>query len=332
MDFGKFLYLSRSEVAACGVTWDQAMDVAEKTYAEHAAGAYEMPPKPGVHPSACPGAFLHAMPGYLPGLDAVGLKWVAVFGHNRKKYGVNSLSSLMILNDPETGYPIAVMEAGLITSIRTATASGVSVRYLARKDAKVIGLIGAGEQGRNNMKLIKHVAPQIDTIKIFDLYPEFAQKLCDDLKEELGVDAYVAKDREEVFRGSDIIVTAAPVTVKEPVYKKEWIKEGALLLPVHSKGWEYECFSEASKFVADDWNQYSSDMFNKEKGYYKDREPFALYSEIGKIVTGEKPGRENDGEIIASANMGIALQDISLGKEILRIAKEKGLGTELSLE
>ena len=331
MEYGKFLYLSRSDVEACHISWDMAMEVAEKTYREHAKGAYEMPPKPGVHPSSCPGAFLHAMPGYLPGLDAVGLKWVAVFGHNRKKYQVNSLSSLMILNDVESGYPIAVMEAGLITAIRTATASGVSVKHLAREGAETVGLIGAGEQGRNNMELIKHVMPSVKTIKIFDVFPEFARNLADSLRTGLGVDACPVDCAEKAIRDSDIVVAAAPITVKEPVYQKEWLKKGALVLPVHSKGWQYEAFADAAKFIADDWNQYSSDMFNREKGYYKDKDMFDLYAEIGEIVSGKQAGRETEDEMIISANMGIALQDISLGMEILKIARQKGLGQTLSL-
>ena len=158
MDYGKFRYLSLADLAQCGLyDWDQAMDVAEATYKEHSRGLYEMPPKPGVHPVTCPGAFLHAMPGYLKESNICGLKWVGVFGHNRPKYGIKALSSLMILNDVETGYPLAIMEAGIITAIRTATSSGVSVKYLARKDSKVVGLVGAGEQGENNMKLIKYL-------------------------------------------------------------------------------------------------------------------------------------------------------------------------------
>ena len=158
MEYGKFRYLSLADLAQCGLyDWDQAMDVAEATYKEHSRGLYEMPPKPGVHPVTCPGAFLHAMPGYLKESNICGLKWVGVFGHNRPKYGIKALSSLMILNDVETGYPLAIMEAGIITAIRTATSSGVSVKYLARKDSKVVGLVGAGEQGENNMKLIKYL-------------------------------------------------------------------------------------------------------------------------------------------------------------------------------
>jgi len=330
VDFNHFLYLSRADVAKCGISWDLAMEVAEMTYVEHSKGAYEMPPKPGVHPTNCAGAFLHAMPGYLPGLEICGLKWVTMFGHNPKKYGVKAISGLMILNDVETGYPLAVMEAGLITAIRTATSSGVSVKYLANKNAEVVGLIGAGEQGRNNMELIKHVHPNVKVMKIFDRYPEFAQKLADDMKAKLGVDAYIVNSAEEAIRDSDILVAAAPVTVKEPVYLKEWIKPGCLILPVHSKGWDYDLFAN-NKFIADDWNQYSSDMFNPKTGYFgsKGYEKFPLYAELGEIVSGKKVGRVSEDEIIVSANMGIALQDLSLGLRVLEKAQELGLGITL---
>ena len=135
------IYLTRSDVSACDVSLARSLEISEQTYAEHAKGNYEMPPKPGVHPDTCPGAFHHAMPAYLPNSHAVGIKWVAVYGHNPSKYNCNSTSALMILNDEQTGYPIAIMEAGLITAIRTANASGVSAKYLARKDSKTVGIV-----------------------------------------------------------------------------------------------------------------------------------------------------------------------------------------------
>ena len=335
MEYGKFIYLSQSDLEKCGVRdWDQAMAVAEATYMEHSKGMYEMPPKPGVHPVTCPGAFLHAMPGYLKESNICGLKWVAVFGHNRPKYGVKALSALMILNDVETGYPLAVMEAGLITAIRTATSSGVSVKYLARKGSKVVGLVGAGEQGDYNMRLIKYLVPGIEEIKIYDRYPEYAQKLCDELSADLGVNAHVVDSFEAALRDSDIFVAAAPITqFPEPVYRKEWVKPGALILPVHSKGWDYELFAN-NKFIVDDWNQYSSDMFNPKTGYFG-RQGFAMFqphAQLGEVLLGMKPGRESDDEIIIAANMGIALQDISLGTKLYERALELGLGKTLSLE
>lgn len=335
MEYGKFHYLSLKELESCGLRdWDMAMEVAEATYKEHGKGMYEMPPKPGVHPTTCPGAFLHAMPGYLKESNICGLKWVAVFGHNKPKYGVKALSSLMILNDVETGYPLAVMEAGGITAVRTATSTGVSVKYLARKDAKVVGLVGAGEQGTNNLRIIKHLMPDIEEMKIYDRFPECAQALADQMQKELGVKAYAVNSFEEALRGSDIFVAAAPITqFPEPVYRREWVKPGALILPVHSKGWDYELFAN-NKFIVDDWNQYSSDMFNPTAGYFG-RQGFKMFephAQLGEVLLGKKTGRESDDEIIIAANMGIALQDISLGSKLYERAMEKGLGQVLSLE
>lgn len=328
METGKFLYLTRSEVEACGVSLERSLELSQQTYSQHAKGRYEMPPKPGVHPDTCPGAFHHAMPAYLPDSHAVGIKWVAVYGHNPTKHNCNSTSALMILNDEETGYPVAIMEAGLITAIRTANASGVSASYLARKDSRTVGLVGCGEMGRFTARALLHVLPSIEEIKLYDLYPAMMERLM----------AFVGRDKvkftvctsaEEAIRGSDIVATSAPLPVKEPVYDPTWVKEGALVLPVHCNGWPLSFLKSVSKFVVDDWNQYHSYMFGPAKYYTEDLE--APYAQLGEIINGDKPGRENDNEIIVNSNLGIALQDIALGFEVLELAKQKGLGTWLDL-
>lgn len=328
MDSGKFLYLTRSDVDKCGVTLARSLEISENTYSEHAKGNYEMPPKPGVHPSTCPGAFHHAMPAYLPNTHAVGIKWVAVYGHNPGKHGINSTSALMVLNDEETGYPVAVMEAGLITAIRTANASGVSAKYLARKDSKVIGLVGCGEQGRFNIRALLHVLPGIKEVKLYDLYPNMIERLIEFIG-PTDVKFTVCECAKDVIVGSDVVVTSAPIPHKEPVYEAAWVKEGALVLPVHCNGWTLDFFKSASKFVVDDWNQYHSYMFGPEKYYTEDLS--APYAQLGEVINGVKKGRENDQEIIVNSNLGIALQDVALGFEVLKLAKEKGIGTELSL-
>ena len=139
----------------------------------------------------------------------------------------------------------------------------------------------------------------------------------------------VCSSAEEVIRGADIIATSAPLTEKKPVYHTEWLKEGALVLPVHCNGWPLKLLKEDAKFVVDDWNQYHNYMFGPGKYYEEDMEaPHAL---LGEVILGTKAGRENDQEIIVNSNLGIALQDIALADEILRIAKEKNLGQMLSL-
>lgn len=328
MKYGEFIYLSRSDVEKCGITWEQSLEVSEKTYSEHCKGNYEMPPKPGVHPTNCPGAFLHAMPGYLPGIDMCGMKWVGVFGHNKKKYSIPALSSLIILNDVETGYPVAVMEGGLITAIRTGQGSAVGAKYLSREDSQVLGVVGAGEQGRNNVMAICNVRPSIKKVKLYDLYPEFCQGLIDTVSSDLpGVEFEICDSAEAAIRNSDIIVTAAPLTVEGAVYQAEWVKPGALVVPVHMHGWAWD-FCASHKVVVDDWNQFSNYMFGPGK-YWADR--WEMYAQLGDVINGTVVGRENDEEIIINMNLGIALQDISLGKKVLEIAKEKGLGQTLSL-
>ena len=322
------MYLTRSDVDACSVSLDRSLEISEQTYREHAKGNFEMPPKPGVHPSTCPGAFHHAMPAYLPGMHAVGIKWVAVYGHNPGKHEINSTSALMILNDEETGYPIAVMEAGLITAIRTANASGVSAKYLARKDAAVVGLVGCGEQGRFTVRALLHVCPSIREVKLYDLYPQMIDRLIEFIG-PTDIRFTVCGSAKDVITGSDIVVTTAPIAHKNPVYDAAWVKEGALVLPVHCNGWTLDFFKNASKYVVDDWNQYHSYMFGPNKYYTEDLE--APYAQLGEIVNGVKPGRENDREIIVNSNLGIALQDVALGFEVLKLAQEKGLGVELSL-
>lgn len=329
MELGKFLYLTRTDVENCEISYKEALKIAEETYIAHSNGEFECPPKPAIHPINCKGAFLHAMPGYLPEIEMAGVKWVAVYGHNKKKYNIPSLSSLMILNDVETGYPIAVMEAGLITAIRTATASGVSAKYLARKDSEVLGLIGAGEQGRYNVEVLYSVLPSLKTIKIYDIYAEYAEGLAKVLGEKLDLKIEICGSPKEVIVDSDVVVTAAPVGMGEPVYKKEWIKDGSLILPVHSKGWELDIIKNVSKFIVDDWAQYKVNLFGQ-GNYFGDVE-IEPYAQLGEIVAGKKMGREDKDNIIYNGNYGIALQDISLGKEILRIATQKNIGQELSL-
>ena len=328
MQNDNMIYLTRSDVSACDVSLARSLEISEQTYAEHAKGNYEMPPKPGVHPDTCPGAFHHAMPAYLPNSHAVGIKWVAVYGHNPSKYNCNSTSALMILNDEQTGYPIAIMEAGLITAIRTANASGVSAKYLARKDSKTVGIVGCGEMGRFTVRALLHVMPSIQEIKLYDIYQNMIDRLIDFVG-PTDVKFTVCNSAEEAIRDSDIIATSAPLPTKTPVYDPAWVKKGALVLPVHCNGWPLSFLKGASKFVVDDWNQYHNYMFGPTKYYTEDME--APYAQLGEIINGTKAGRENDEEIIVNSNLGIALQDVALGFEVLKIAKEKGLGTQLSL-
>ncbi len=135
------LYLARDEVASLLPPIPEQLDLVEETYRSLAAGRIELPPKPGVHPRK--DSFIHAMPAYLAREDVVALKWIAGYPGNKAR-GLPYISGLIVLNDAETGLPVAVMDGAEITAARTAAASGVCVRRWAPEGWRVAAIVGCG--------------------------------------------------------------------------------------------------------------------------------------------------------------------------------------------
>jgi ornithine cyclodeaminase/alanine dehydrogenase len=320
----EFLYLSREDVINAGISMPKAIAVAEAAFKEHGHRQFENPPKPGVHPQ--PDAFIHAMPGYLPGMQAVGLKWVSGFSSNYK-HGLPNIMGLMILNDTRTGKPLSVMDCSWITQTRTGAVSAVAARYLARQDAQVVGLVGAGVQGRANALALKEVLPQLRLLKAFDIKEEILQQFVTSMRKALPFDVEKADSAKSAIKNADVIVTATGKLVK-PIFRWRWVRPGALILPVHSRGWETDTPARVDKFVVDHWDQFRKAQ-ETEGGYYESLP--GLYAELGEIVAGNKPGRENEVECIIDHNYGMAIQDVALAKEIFQRAAEKELGTVLPL-
>jgi len=136
-----------------------------------------------------------------------------------------------------------------------------------------------------------------------------------------GVEA--ADSAKSVIVEADVIVTATGKITK-PIFKSNWIRKGALILPVHTRGWEKDTPGKVDKFIVDHWDQFRRAQ-EREGGYYESLP--GLYAELGEIVAGKKPGRENASECIIDHNYGMAIHDVALAKEIFRRAIEKGLGT-----
>lgn len=318
------LYLSRQDVINIGITLEEAVDTAEKVLVEHGKGHYQNPPKPGVY--LPDDNYLNAMPAYLPSLDAVGIKWVSVFSGNPKR-NLPSAMGLIVLNDVETGQPIAVMDGTYITAQRTAAVSAVATKYLANRDAKVLGIVGTGEQARVHLLALKEILKELELVKVYDINKDTAQRFIDSMGEQICCKIAAGPSIEAVIRDSDVIVTATGnLANKPPIFMEEWLKEGACVLPVHNFGWEFSTFEHVEKFVADDWKQYST---NFQINDHNPRLP-PLYAELSEIVIGKKKGRETKRERIVSMHEGMALQDIALASRVLKAAREKGLGVPLS--
>ncbi len=320
----EFVYLSRQDVIDVGISMPEAINIAEAVLREHGRKRFENPPKPGLHPQ--PDAFIHAMPGYLPVMKAAGLKWVSGYSGNFK-YGLPNIMGLMILNDPATGRPLAVMDCSWITQIRTAAVSAVAAKYLAIKNAQKVGIVGAGIQGRANALALKEVLPQMGLLKVYDINDQASQQFVTDMCKRLPFKVEKTDSAQSVIQGADVIVTATGKLTK-PIFKRKWVQKGALILPVHTGGWEKDTPGRVDKFIVDSWDQFSQAQ-KKAGGYYKSLP--GLYAELGEIVAGLKAGRESTEEQIIDHNYGLAIQDVALAKEIYLRAINKGLGTVLPL-
>ena len=150
----QLLYLSQSDVISLGLTMPEIIDTVEAAFREKGHGDVEMPPKPGIHTRA--DAFIHAMPAYIKKTRAAGVKWIAGYPENTAR-GLPYISGLLILNDPDTGLPLAVMDAAWITAMRTAAATAVAAKYLSRPDVKSLAILGCGVQGKSNTDALMSV-------------------------------------------------------------------------------------------------------------------------------------------------------------------------------
>ena len=167
MNVGKVLYLSRRDVETIHLPMREVIDALEAMFKEKGAGKVEMPPKPGIHTRL--DAFIHAMPAYIPSLESAGMKWVSGYPANQQK-GLPYITGLLILNDPETGIPIAVMDCTWITAKRTGAATGIAARYLARQDSSTVGIVACGVQGRSNLEALRALFP-IQRVLAYDTSP-----------------------------------------------------------------------------------------------------------------------------------------------------------------
>lgn len=325
MDAQRLLYLSRADVAAVGPTMPEIIGALEVAFREKGEGRVEMPPKPGVHPGEGDN-FIHAMPAYIPALASAGVKWVSGYPENYRR-GLPYISGLLILNDPETGLPISVMDCVWITAARTGAATALSAKYLARPDAHTVGILGAGVQGRSNLEALAAVLP-VRHAKTYDRLPEAARAYAAEMSERLSIDVVAVATPREAVVGSDVVVTAGPILkVPHATIQPGWLGRGAFASLVdYDSYWHRDALRQASKFCTDDVPQL---RHYQDLGYFQDIPP--IYADLGELVAGRKPGRKTADEITMTANLGLALDDMAVAPLVYKRAVAAGIGTWLPL-
>jgi ornithine cyclodeaminase/alanine dehydrogenase len=299
----------------------EIIEIVERVFREKGRGEVEMPPKPGIHPA--PDSFIHAMPAYVPALGAAALKWVGGYPQNPAR-GLPYISGLLILNDPETGMPLAVMDATWITAMRTAAASAVAAKYLANPDPKTVAIVGCGVQGRSHAEAMATAFPSIATAGAYDISVGNLDGYIGEMSKQFPSISFekCASPRETVA-DADIIVTAGPIKkIPEPGIDAGWVKPGAFASPLDfDTYWHREALREFGKILTDDVPQF---RFYQQNGYFGVFPE--LYADLSDIVSGARPGRESPDERIMSMHLGLAIEDAAVARRLYDMAVESGIG------
>ncbi|MHA2179329.1 MAG: ornithine cyclodeaminase family protein [Candidatus Thorarchaeota archaeon] len=321
----RMLYLSQTDINNLNLSMAEIINQLEVAFMEKAEGRVEMPPKPGIHPGDADN-FIHAMPAYIPAMKSAGVKWVSGFPLNTLK-GLPYISGLLILNDPETGLPISVMDCVWITAKRTGAATAIAAKHLARPDSSVVGILGCGVQGRSNIEALSVDFP-LKQVMAYDKVPDRSAEYALEIEERFGLEVTPVDKPKDAVRGSDIVVTAGPI-LKRPhaTIQKGWMEEGAFASLVDFDSyWHADAMKESDKFCTDDVPQL---RHYQEVGYFQDIPP--VHAELGELVAEHKQGRETNEERTMACNLGLAMDDMAVAPLIYERSIEKGLGTWLRL-
>ena len=332
------LMLSREDIVGLELTPGEVVEAVTLALAEHAAGTYEMKPKIGVHPiETHPANFIHAMPGYLHGLDACGLKWVGGYARNWQR-DLPSVTGVQIYNDTATGIPLAIMECAYLTGLRTAAVSAIAARECAKPGASTLAIVGCGFEGTKHLAYLTHEIPSLQTVRLFDIRPEAIARLAAEAASYFDGEIVACATLEECISGADIISTCTDGS--EQVVRPEWFVPGAFAVGIEGGcAFTADALQSADKFVVDDvelveyFDRIGQDRFT-EDGEPDPEFPGGLpniYATIGQIVTGRKPARDSADERIVATPIGMSICDVALTKLVYETALERGVGSQFRL-
>ncbi|MBM4236716.1 MAG: ornithine cyclodeaminase family protein [Firmicutes bacterium] len=322
----ELLYLTKKEVSAAGLSISDILELTRNALIAHGTKNYEMPAKIGVHPFR--EVFFHAMPAYVPSKNAVGLKWIECYPSNPEKYKLPQTTGLLIINDVLTGCPTALMDATWITAMRTPAVTSLAAGVL-HPNATTFGMFGCGVQGVEHCRFIVHTLPKLKKIFVYDVNPLATDRLIKTVQPQIEVEIVHSDSPEEVAKSCEVL-SSATVILLEPlaVVKDKWLSAGQTLLPCDlNTFFDPATLRKADKYFVDSSEEH--ELFAS-MGYFPEGLP-AISGETGEILAGTIPGREDDDELIICSNIGMAVCDVVVGKEVLMQALRKGLGRKLPL-
>jgi alanine dehydrogenase len=322
--------LTREEVHRA-LPMSQAIEAVRDAFAQLSTGRADVPLRTSLKVPRHDGVALF-MPAYLSDDDGMGIKIVSVFNHNPAK-GLPLIHALVIVLNAETGAPEAVMDGTYLTALRTGAASGAATDVLARQDARVVAVFGAGAQGRTQLEAVCAVRT-IEEAWVYDVSRERAEAMVDEMSEGMAASVEVAETPAEAVRRADVVCTATTST--SPVFNDDDVEPGTHINAIGAYTPQMQEIPPETvlraKVVIDHREAAlaeAGDLLTPiEQGLMAAEH---IHAELGEIVTGARPGRESEEEITLFKSVGVAVQDVAAAEAVLAAAREIGLGTTLAL-
>jgi alanine dehydrogenase len=328
------IYLNGPDVERIALTDREILDAVETALDAQGKQAVVIEPRVHLVPHDSALGHFNVLRGVVHPLGLAGIKVVGDFVENFKR-GLPSELGLLTLFDPSTGVPLAIINATALTEMRTGAMTALGAKYLARKNSKVLGHIGARGTSYWNIRLLDHFFDFAE-IRVHSKRAESREALAAKLSKDLGKRVESVEDWETCVRGADIVVEASRLAEPEPLLKTEWIKRGALVIPYGTmSAVELSLTDVMDKVVVDDWGQcrkglpFGALRQHVDSGRLSEQ---TLHAELGQIVAHLKPGRESDEETILFWHRGLSLSDIALGCALLRKAHANSIGQKLRFQ
>ena len=331
-----FLYLDQAAVLKAGVLdMCRAMEVVAQALAAHEQGKASEPSRmtlrKGENARNEANGRVSALSAFLDGsTPAMGMKWVASFPRNREQ-GLPRASALIILNSPDRGFPIAVMDGTIISAMRTGACTGIAARFLAPSKTRKIGIVGAGVQARAQLLGLFTALPYVEEIAVWNRTSKNAEVFVAESRARWKAPAVHMATMAEALADADVVVTST--TADEPIISARYIKPGALTIQLSGHECEFDLVKQCSKIVFTNWNACKfrgirTPALMYVKGLLSDED---IYCNLGELLLGRKPGRETDAERIHFSNDGMGSTDVALAHDVFRRAQEKRIGVRLPL-
>jgi alanine dehydrogenase len=295
----------------------EAIEAVENAFRDKAEGHAVMPPKLIV---PLPNGDFRAMPAYLPRQKVAGVKVVNSHPSNRER-GLPTVMAILVMLEPETGFPLAVIEATYLTALRTAAAGALATRTLARPNSRKLAILGAGTQGRFQLLSHKLVLPNLEQVSVWSLDEDLAWQVKRDLEPQLGIAIEVCPNPQSAVQDADVIVTTTPS--RKPLVQSEWVSEGVHFTCIGADAPGKQELDPAILRRA----RVFSGRHGSRDGIWRSQCPAAKRAlearrsslgELGEVLVGKKEGRTSDDEITVFSSTGLAIQDIACGAVILR--------------